>query len=124
MPSPEISSPPSTADPLVFTIKADLRKFDTRADIEPFLKPLIENPDVEEIHLSGNTYGVEACEYLGEVLATKKKLKVLLLHPTELVCLSLRALKRVFNGISDLYSRSPNLQISSLPVFEQRSLNH
>ena len=72
----EIPSPPSTADPLVFTIKAELRKFDTRADIEPFLTPLIENPDVEEIHLSGNTYGVEACEYLGEILATKKNLKV------------------------------------------------
>jgi len=72
----ELSSPPSTADPLCFAIKAELRRFDTRDDIEPFLKPLIENPDVEEVHLSGNTYGIEACKRLGQVLATKKKLKV------------------------------------------------
>jgi len=71
-----LSSPPSTADPLCFTIKAATLKFESRADISQYLKPLIENPDVEEVHLSGNTYGIEACQYLGEILSTKKNLKV------------------------------------------------
>jgi Ran GTPase-activating protein 1 len=76
MASLELSSPPSSADPLCFTIKAATLKFDTRDDILPYLRPLIENADVEEVHLGGNTYGVEACEFLGEILATKKNLKV------------------------------------------------
>ena len=72
----ELASPPSTADPFRFAIKAATLKFETREDILPYVQPLIENPDVEEIHLSGNTYGVEACQFLGEILATKKNLKV------------------------------------------------
>jgi Ran GTPase-activating protein (RanGAP) involved in mRNA processing and transport len=77
MASTEIASRPSTADSHIFTIKAATLKFETRHDLLPYLTPLIENPDVEEVHLSGNTYGVEACEFLGQVLSTKKKLKVL-----------------------------------------------
>jgi Ran GTPase-activating protein 1 len=76
MASAEFHSPPSTADPLCFTIKAATLKFETREDILPYLKPLIENPDVEEVHLSGNTYGIGACQFLGEILSTKKNLKV------------------------------------------------
>jgi Ran GTPase-activating protein 1 len=72
----EIPSPPSSADPLVFKIKAATLKFETQKDIEPYLKPLIETPHVEEVHLSGNTYGVEACKFIGQVLSTKKALKV------------------------------------------------
>jgi Ran GTPase-activating protein 1 len=72
----EIHSPLSTADSRVFMIKTELRRFDSREDLDPFLEPLIENPDVEEVHLGGNTYGIEACKYLGEILSTKKKLKV------------------------------------------------
>jgi Ran GTPase-activating protein 1 len=72
----EIHSPPSTADPLSFRIKAATLKFESREDILPYLTPLLENPDVEEVHLSGNTYGVEACQFLGEILSTKKNLKV------------------------------------------------
>jgi Ran GTPase-activating protein 1 len=80
MASVELLSPPSTADPLCFTIKAATLKFETREDILPFLKPLIESHDVEEVHLGGNTYGVEACKALGEILATKKNLKVCPFH--------------------------------------------
>jgi hypothetical protein len=75
MAAPELLSPPSSADPLSFTIKAATLKFDTSDDILPYLNPLIEN-DVEEVHLGGNTYGIEACKLLGEILSTKKKLKV------------------------------------------------
>jgi hypothetical protein len=81
MASTEIASRPSTADAHVFTIKAATLKFETRHDLLPYLTPLIENPDVEEVHLSGNTYGVEACEFLGQVLSTKKNLKVLFPAP-------------------------------------------
>jgi len=81
MASTEIASRPSTADPHLFAIKAATLKFETRHDILPYLTPLIENPDVEEVHLSGNTYGVEACEFLGQVLSTKKNLKVLFPAP-------------------------------------------
>ena len=81
MASTEIASRPSTADAHVFTIKAATLKFETRRDLLPYLTPLIENPDVEEVHLSGNTYGVEACEFLGQVLSTKKNLKVLFPAP-------------------------------------------
>ena len=85
----EVTSPPGTADPLVFTIKAATLRFDTRDEIEPYLIPLVENPDVEEVHLSGNTYGIEACKFLGEVLYAKKKLKVLtreIFHIGRLTC--------------------------------------
>lgn len=71
----DLSSPPSTADPHVFTIKAATLKFDTRESLEPYVTPLIENP-VEEVYLSGNTYGIEACAYLGEILAKKTSLRV------------------------------------------------
>jgi hypothetical protein len=74
----DVSSRPSTADGHVFTIKAATLKFETRDDILPYLQPLIDNPDVEEVHLSGNTYGVEACKFLAEILAAKKNLKVAL----------------------------------------------
>lgn len=50
-------------------------KLDTRLDIEPYLKQ-IDVDTTEEIHLSGNTIGVEAAEALGEVLKTMKTLKV------------------------------------------------
>ena len=75
MSTTDLSSPPSTADPHIFTIKAATLKFDTRESLEPYVTPLIENP-VEEVYLSGNTYGIEACAYLGEILARKTTLKV------------------------------------------------
>ena len=72
----DLSSPPSTADPHIFTIKAATLRFDTRESLIPYVTPLIENP-VEEVYLSGNTYGIEACAFLGEILAKKTTLKVL-----------------------------------------------
>jgi len=60
-----------------FVIKAATTKFDTREELLPHIEPLIDNPDVEEVHLSGNTYGIEVCKFLGEVLSAKKNLKVL-----------------------------------------------
>jgi len=119
MANTEIASRPSTADSHIFTIKAATLKFETRDDLLPYLAPLIENPDVEEVHLSGNTYGVEACKFLGEVLSTKKNLKVLFLIPS----LSANALFLPAFDPADAVNRLLSSRISFPPVFELRSPN-
>lgn len=64
-----------TVLPKLFTIEGKGLKLDTAADVEPHIQDLRAN-DVEEVRLLGNTLGVEACKVIGEVLATKKNLKV------------------------------------------------
>ena len=64
------------ADSKVFSLEGKGLKLDTAQDIEPHIAPLIAMDDVEEVRFLGNTLGVGACERLGEVLATKKTLKV------------------------------------------------
>lgn len=59
----------------VFSLKGQALKLDTAADIVKHIKPLEDNSDVEEIHLEGNTIGVEASEAIAKVLETKKSLK-------------------------------------------------
>ena len=51
-------------------------KLNTREDIEPYLKN-IDPTQLEEIHLGGNTIGVEASRALAEFLAKTQVLKVL-----------------------------------------------
>ena len=50
-------------------------KLNTREDIEPYLKD-IDPTLLEEIHLGGNTIGVEASQALAEFLAKTQVLKV------------------------------------------------
>ncbi|PHH73139.1 hypothetical protein CDD80_4023 [Ophiocordyceps camponoti-rufipedis] len=64
----------------VFSIEGRGLKLDTAADLEPHVAQLRAH-DVEEVRLLGNTLGVEACKLLGEILATKKNLKVCLYLP-------------------------------------------
>ncbi|OAA33150.1 Leucine-rich repeat, ribonuclease inhibitor subtype [Moelleriella libera RCEF 2490] len=59
----------------LFTLEGRGLKLDTAADVEPHIKDLRAH-DVEEVRLLGNTLGVEACQLLGEVLATKKNLQI------------------------------------------------
>jgi Ran GTPase-activating protein 1 len=59
----------------VFSLEGKGLKLDTAEDLEPHIADLRAN-DVEEVRLLGNTLGVGACKLLGEVLATKKNLKV------------------------------------------------
>ncbi|KAM4059077.1 ran GTPase-activating protein 1 [Hirsutella rhossiliensis] len=59
----------------LFSIEGKGLKLDTAADLEAHIADLRVR-DVEEVRLLGNTLGVEACKLLGEVLATKKNLKV------------------------------------------------
>jgi len=60
----------------VFSLEGKALKLDTREQTEAHIKALRDMDDVEEIRLQGNTLGIEACKVLGEVLETKKTLKV------------------------------------------------
>lgn len=60
----------------IFSLEGKGLKLDTAADLEPHIAQLRAYDDVEEVRLLGNTLGVGACKLLGEVLATKKSLKV------------------------------------------------
>ena len=64
---------PST--PKIFSLEGRSLKLDTAEDLEKHIADLRVN-DVEEVHLLGNTLGVGACKLLGEILATKKNLRV------------------------------------------------
>lgn len=63
-------------DANVFSIVGQNLKLNTKADIQPHLDKLEQIADLEEIHLGGNTLGVEACQALADVLKQKKSLKV------------------------------------------------
>ena len=60
----------------VFSLRGQALKLDSAADLEKHIKPLEESADVEEVHLEGNTIGVEASEALAKILETKKSLKL------------------------------------------------
>ncbi len=60
----------------IFSLEGKVLKLDTAADLEAHIAPLRAMDDVEEVRILGNTLGVEACKLLGEILATKKSLKV------------------------------------------------
>lgn len=63
-------------DPKVFSIVGQGLKLNTKEDIRPHLEKLDQITDLEEVHLGGNTLGVEACQALADVLKNKKTLKV------------------------------------------------
>lgn len=58
----------------VFSLEGKGIKFNTAADLEPFLTELED--DVSQICLSGNTFGVEASVLLAQHLKNKTKLEV------------------------------------------------
>ena len=59
----------------VFSIRGQALKLDTAADLEKHIKPLQDSSDVEEVHIEGNTIGVEASQSLAKILETKTTLK-------------------------------------------------
>lgn len=65
-----------TASSKVFSLEGKGLKLDTEADLEPHIAALRALDNVEEVKFLGNTLGIGACKLLGEVLATKKSLKV------------------------------------------------
>lgn len=60
----------------VFSLVGKNLKLNSKADIQPHLDELNQIPNLEEVHLGGNTLGVEACQALADVLKTKHSLKV------------------------------------------------
>ncbi|KAF2869385.1 putative Ran GTPase-activating protein 1 [Massariosphaeria phaeospora] len=60
----------------IFSLEGKGLKLTSAEDMEPHIKELRENPDVEEVRLLGNTLGIGASEALAKVLETKKKLQV------------------------------------------------
>ncbi|KAK4227550.1 hypothetical protein QBC38DRAFT_477253 [Podospora fimiseda] len=60
----------------IFSLEGKGLKLDTAEDLEAHIADLRAMDDVEEVRLLGNTLGVGACKLLGEVLATKKSLRV------------------------------------------------
>jgi len=74
---PPPNSPAMVNSATSFSIKGLGLKLDTAEHIQPHLDALKAlGEGVEEIHLGGNTLGVEACKALAEVLPTLKSLKV------------------------------------------------
>ena len=55
----------------VFDISNKNLKLDTEQDIAPYISQLEKIEPLYEIHLSGNTFGVGACQALAEVLKKK-----------------------------------------------------
>lgn len=64
------------ASPKSWSILGKNLKANSAADLEPYLSELKAMDDVEEVHLGGNSLGVEACVALAEVFGSKKGLKV------------------------------------------------
>lgn len=71
----------------IFSLEGRGLKLDTAEDLEPLIADLRANNDVEEVRILGNTLGVGACKLLGEVLATKKTLRVSFGHRQIVLCL-------------------------------------
>jgi Ran GTPase-activating protein (RanGAP) involved in mRNA processing and transport len=65
----------STPTPKTLSLHGKGLKLNTREDIVPYLKD-IDPTLLEEIHLGGNTIGVDASQALAEFLAKTQVLKV------------------------------------------------
>ena len=59
-----------------FSITNKNLKLNSKEDIDGILSDLKNNIDVEDIHFSGNTIGVEAAQALAVTLKSLKNLKV------------------------------------------------
>jgi Ran GTPase-activating protein 1 len=63
-----------------FSIAGKGLKLDTKEDLEKHIQPLLESNTVTHIDLSGNTFGVPACETLAPILKSKSSLEFADLH--------------------------------------------
>ena len=59
----------------IFSLRGQALKLDTAEDIQKHIKPLEKSSDVQEVHIEGNTIGVEASEALAKILETKTSLR-------------------------------------------------
>ena len=60
----------------VWSILGKNLKANTAQELEPYLSDLKNLDNVEEVHLGGNSLGVEACQAIAEILKVKMVLKV------------------------------------------------
>ena len=63
------------SNPKIFSLQGEGLKLDSRADIEPILSK-VDPKIIEEIHLGGNTIGIEAAQAIAEFLEKTEVLKV------------------------------------------------
>lgn len=63
-----------------FTIEGRGLKLQTADDVKEFIETISGMDALENVILSGNTFGVEACRALAAALAKKPLLKVILPH--------------------------------------------
>ncbi|CAG8450898.1 13535_t:CDS:2 [Ambispora gerdemannii] len=61
----------------VFSVAGRGLKLDTTQDVQEFVDTIIGAKDLEEVVLSGNTFGVEAAQAIGRALKEKTELKIL-----------------------------------------------
>ncbi|KAG0140509.1 hypothetical protein CROQUDRAFT_53136 [Cronartium quercuum f. sp. fusiforme G11] len=64
----------TTASNSTFTLKGQGLKCDTAESIQSHLQALKTNHEVNKIEMGGNTFGIGACEEIGDVLKEKKHL--------------------------------------------------
>ena len=60
----------------VFSIEGKGLKLDTAEDVEEFVNSILEIENLEQVTLSGNTFGVEAAQAIAEALKGKNTIKV------------------------------------------------
>lgn len=60
----------------VFSIEGKGLKLETAADVQPFVDAIANIDRLEEIKLSGNTFGVEAGQTIAEALKSTIHIKV------------------------------------------------
>lgn len=97
------------SNPKIFSLHGEGLKLNTRADIEPILSK-VDPKIIEEIHLGGNTIGIESAQALAEFLAKTEVLRVRKF-------ISLNSVYSKLTPVSSLCThRSLTLQTSSLAV--------
>lgn len=67
---------PSHVKTVAFSLKGNALKFDSTLSIQPYLVQLDKLPDVEQVILSGNTFGVEPAAAMAKALTNKLHLTV------------------------------------------------
>lgn len=63
-----------------FSLAGKGLKLDSEEDVAPHIKSLVDDANVTQIDLSGNTFGVGACAALAPILKSKSKLEFADLH--------------------------------------------
>jgi Ran GTPase-activating protein 1 len=63
-----------------FSLAGKGLKFDSKEDLDKHIQPLVDSNTVTHIDLSGNTFGVPACQALAPVLSSKPTLESADLH--------------------------------------------